>query len=328
MVKKSVGSLFGHQQSVLTYEPGETFTTRDMVGIEVELEGIRRLPSTGEWAGGLQYWKIKNDESLRQGGKEFVLRQPLFGRDLEMALKEFDKFMSACDEIGANNINVSERCSIHCHLDVRDLEKGQLSNLFLLYLSIEKLLFKVSGGRVNNIYCIPLSDTIQVKQCFNMLAKENPSDRDVVGAVRMDKYGAMNTGVVESLGSVEFRHHKGTRDVNEIGFWVQVLLGLKDYCKRFETPINDLPKYISVTGLMEFIRKVFGENHRKFIYDDFHLDLLDGVRYAQETINYHKMVEVSNSISKSSGVGGGSKLKERYMKKHNIKEGGEDTCVV
>ena len=127
-----------------TYTPSDKFVSSSLVGVEFELEGMNRFRvDDPEFAA---YWKIVEDGSLRDGGKEFVLSRPFAGADLDKALSLFDKHVSK----SGHDIKISDRTSVHVHIDVRDLTFAQLT-------IFETALFNMAGEtRANNIFATSL----------------------------------------------------------------------------------------------------------------------------------------------------------------------------
>ncbi len=111
----------------------------DRVGVEVELENVplnSRLRSATDTR-----WEIKEDGSLRNYGVEFVFAEPMFGEDVVNTIRNLPHVFQ---QLGIRP-NISERCSVHVHLDVRDLEYNQLLNLVVTYLLCEPYFFAVGG---------------------------------------------------------------------------------------------------------------------------------------------------------------------------------------
>ncbi len=85
---------FGHTVGKEVTRDGKGIATRQRVGIELEFERCNdevRVPF-----GGSLLWEFKPDGSLRNGGIEFVLRNPYGGLYLDKALHQLQlQFFSA-----------------------------------------------------------------------------------------------------------------------------------------------------------------------------------------------------------------------------------------
>lgn len=113
----------------------------ELIGMEVEVE--RTSPAVK-----VMYWTNKEDNSLRNNGREFVTEivpavwAPFLLRSLFQNLNP--------------EAEMSERCSIHIHINMRDMTDDQLLSWLTVYYVFEKLLFNFVGDdRSNSIFCVP-----------------------------------------------------------------------------------------------------------------------------------------------------------------------------
>ena len=185
----------------------------ELLGIEIEGEDV-----ICDLAG-INSFKGVGDGSLRNG-LEFV-SVPI---KLDYLEYELTKLAMAVD-----TIKFTERCSVHVHLNVRDLEEEELHKLLILYSIYEKSLFSVSGNRQNNIYTIPILGDSHLLKEFIL--------RPYSG---WNKYSALNllpiwghTGQgTARLGTIEFRHHEGTLETRQLLNWCNLIVSLKVFAKR------------------------------------------------------------------------------------------------
>jgi hypothetical protein len=211
-----------------------------LIGIEVELEGVqyKSIPAT---------FAVTEDHSLKLQGAEFV-SIPLEIRYAEMELTRlFHAF--------TNTIMASNRCSIHVHLNVRDLTVNKLNSLLALYVIYEKTLFKLSGNRWKSNYCTPVSNNPDMI----MRWLQYPFDS-------WYKYSALNLcpifgGESKRFGTVEFRHLKGTTNTKEIIDWCNLISCLKFAAKKFNltTVIKLLETLNTSSEYWGLTREIFGE---------------------------------------------------------------------
>lgn len=196
---------------------GETF-----IGVELEIENVREAnpPNT---------FKIEQDGSLRNNGVEFITI-PIKFKYLEVELQRLFKSIN-------ENKEYSSRCSVHIHMNARDFTLEELQVFILTYMVFEKLLYHYSGNRWNNLFCVPLNAYITpVIQLLNMQKIEDY--RDVIWF----KYFGINlstlwAGVTEHesrncLGTIEFRHMKGTDNIEYIINWINFITSLKLFAKK------------------------------------------------------------------------------------------------
>ena len=198
------------------------------VGIEIELEGLRpyniRFP--------FKRWKIVEDGSLR-GGIELV-SDPVWGSAIDDALEEISQFF------GEYNPIISERTSVHVHVNILDMETEELIRFVNNYIMYEPALFRMhrNWDRENNIFCVPCYKSSEIQKSYSRLLYH--LKRETLGNDYLPyKYAAMNPNSLYNLGTLEFRHMGGTKDVNQINQWINVLLQLK-VSALLEADVNNL----------------------------------------------------------------------------------------
>lgn len=220
------------------------------VGVEIELERVNmnyNHPSS---------WNSTTDGSLKLDGREFTT-VPIRFCYLEQELTR----LFACF---SKPPLVSSRCSIHVHLNVRDMTHQELYRFMLLYLIFEKSLFNFSGGRSSNIFCVPLHEWMpQVRNELTKLLKEGG-----VTQMEWDKYFAVNLLPIwgradESarLGTIEFRHMQGTTNIEYIIEWINLIVSLKITAKKMETAdlVHALKTMNTNSSYNDLVNYVFGD---------------------------------------------------------------------
>ena len=222
------------------------------VGLELEVEGYH---SDGSWNES-GHWDVKNDDSLRNSGRELVFVRPLNRQYTEVALAEAREVLSSCV--------ISHRTSVHVHVDVRDLDRLQLKALLVYYAMVESQLYKKAGKhRYSNIYCPGISDTNGVLESLTSLYRAlsrgvGSSTRSYIE--RHCKYTGLNLRPMIELGSVEFRMHEGTTDTQRILEWVICLQNLVQYAH--DNPLGSGAKEVILTarteGFAATARKILG----------------------------------------------------------------------
>lgn len=227
------------------------------VGVEIEIEGITYefnsdnpespdihmfhtykednsfLPNISE------HWSVVRDNSLRKG-VEFIFNGPKKGVDIVNALNDLSNFFDVYQE-NVKNLSVSDRCSVHVHLDVRDLDETQLNRLLTYYILVERLLFNhVHPSRLKNNYCRPIVDSAFKFTLATII--NNTSYNSVLDIVtcNCDKYSALNLLPLRSYGTVEFRHHQGTTNLKDILDWINIILSIKLLSQHDVQEINSM----------------------------------------------------------------------------------------
>jgi hypothetical protein len=211
MLAKGVREIFGK---------GVEYPIPSNFGIEIEIEHVpdNVIPET-------MYWNVVQDASLRNNGVEFVSR-PLLPHALLPALSEMDYVFGLLPK---GRGVFSHRCSIHVHIDVTRLTVEQVHVLLAAYMSIENLLFNsMFPDRKGNNYCFPLTST----NLSSDLLVRSRLTKDIW------KYCAVNCSHMRGYGTIEFRHHPGTKDMRNLFNWIKIISELYTFAQR--TTIKDL----------------------------------------------------------------------------------------
>lgn len=289
----SLGTALGMAPDTRKWKPSPRIADNDtFVGVEIELENLGHFGST--WSqemcsNGL--WNVTKDGSLRNHGLEFIMSagdgQPLKGGDITRAMFRFKKVFLLYEEAGNEPPICSPRTSVHIHIDVRDLEVQQLKKLFLLYAVFEETFFKWSDlSRYESNYCRSLEYNQDITERLSAILSmpDDSADHLTHYLVGGNKYDAMNYLSIKQRGSVEFRLMHGTTDIRLILRWINLLLCLKLAAKDDSIVIHSFPDDMSQRGLSTLIDQVFGK-WGDFLKDHAsELDILRGVRKAQDII--------------------------------------------
>ena len=138
----NIGELIGRRPDKKLYKEDSTLVSNEhAVGVELELENIRYFRREEKYPDIFQFWNAVEDGSLRQG-TEFIFSEPYKAANISRALEVMDEFLKVYKYNG-KPAKISDRCSVHVHLDVRDMTSEDLNNLVLVYMFFERVLFKV-----------------------------------------------------------------------------------------------------------------------------------------------------------------------------------------
>jgi len=215
-----------------------------LLGLEVECENI--LTINPELT--LCFWRIDQDGSLRNNGREFKT-YPIAAQYALPALTQLFSGLNA-------DIDFSKRTSVHVHVDVRSLTFKQVAALLLTYTAVENLLFKYCGtNRRNSIFCTPITDT-------NLLYALLSDEKNIFNVNNVwAKYTALNTLPRSTLGTLEFRHFPGSNNIQAIMGWINLILSLRVFVHRykFEQILPMITSLNSSSAYHDFVEKVFGE---------------------------------------------------------------------
>lgn len=268
----NIGEVVGIRQPNRQYALSSTFPTNDRIGIEVEVEGVEGERSEYE------YWHTTSDESLRGDACEFITKDPLFGADIDSALAEFCNIRDTLEEI--QEWETSIRTGVHVHLEISDISLVEFRVFLMLYITLETILFQISGNRVDNIHCLPFASLDSLMKNMNNFQKSLNLD-----LIQTPKYVSLNTEPIWRQGTVEIRFHEGTFDEHRISNWIRILLHLKMYCRNNPISMSGYINHISEVGASAFMREVFPRDIAETMsYEGSDADLMEGVRVAQEII--------------------------------------------
>lgn len=288
----------------------ELVSNIDGVGVELEYENIVLLRNGNLYLTAylesldipFHYWRAVEDGSLREG-TEFIFEGAMVGANITAALSSMQVFL---DKYRRNNkpVSITERCSVHVHLDVRDLNEDQLNNLIMIYILVERVLFQhINPLRLKNNYCRPLSDS-SFKHTLHNMIKQKGSMHALCDVIRRDcdKYSALNVLPVTRFGSVEFRHHHGTSDMSKVKDWINVILALKVVSR--DLSINNLLDIYDQKGAIVMLSTIFD---RTILGDTVYLGNMDdinglvgrGIHDIKEILQMDELINNNRSRPKS-----------------------------
>lgn len=220
------------------------------LGIEVEIEGAN-LPRA------VKGWVRTQDGSLKGESAEYVLQKPLNKKE---AFEALDLLAKAYQESGTRSPG-SIRESVHIHVNVQDFTIHQLYNFITCYLILEEILISYCGQhREGNLFCLRASDAKFLLVALKALTRA----RNFRGFATDDlRYASMNLAAIPKYGSLEFRSMRGTTNFEEIKTWINLLLQVKEYALRFETPVHIIQTF-SEAEYGRFVEGALGEYYHLF----------------------------------------------------------------
>jgi hypothetical protein len=249
-----IGNILGKKTDYHKYKESSLLIDNNIgIGVEIELENIVYFSHTPGYPGIFNLWQAVEDGSLRSG-TEFIFDGPLKGINITDALDVMGDFLGAYLRDGKPP-KVTDRCSVHIHLDVSDMDKDQLNNLVAIYYLVERVLFQyVDPIRSKNNYCRPLTDST-FKYVFKKLLK-NDNDYDLIYLVKQlcEKYSALNVLPISTFGSAEFRHHQGTTNMKDVLNWINIIMALKIAAINY--PIKQLLDLYKTDGAIPTLKVI------------------------------------------------------------------------
>lgn len=214
-------------------------------GVEVELEKCTMGQEMS-----IPLWNMEGDGSLKDAGMEFISR-PVRGTQFGKAFQELEHIF------GVHNKSVfTHRCSIHVHMGVSDLSMEQLIVLISAYIASEKLYFNLVGDglRNNNAYCFPI---VGSGANVHLLDKKTICSSD---SQKKFKYCGLNFYHLRDYGTLEFRHHPGTKSIDDLRTWMNAIAALYTYAEK--TPLRQHVRNLEEVSMTKnysgFISDAFG----------------------------------------------------------------------
>ena len=221
-----------------------------IIGAELETENCPNYGDTYQSLLAQVKFTVEGDNSLRGNAFEFISK-PMQSTHFLAALEDYFKLTKFTD------VNYSDRCSVHIHVNCTDMTMEQISTVSLLYTIVEDIIFEfVGNNRDTNIYCIPWN---QCRNHFNLI--DNFLRDSNYTLASWQKYTAVNLIPLASLGTMEFRQMHGTSDLGKLTQWVNIIGALFKYGKSHE--------------LKDLIAKVMTLNNTSQ-YEQFFTEVLGG----------------------------------------------------
>lgn len=241
------------------------------VGIEVEMEGknIYHAPIP-------PYWRHDKDGSLRGDCAEFILRSPIPRDKVNEALDLLFKTLEV------NNTKLrkdSPNTSVHVHLNVQKWTLKQVCNFICVWYILEELLVGWCGeDRTGNVFCLRGADAEAV--LFRLSNALKYGNYMKLGDQNGLRYAALNYTSLSKFGSLEVRSLAGVYDKDVIKTWIDILLDIKDFSEKFESP-SDVIKEYSQAGAGEFLKMACPRWHGLIKTKDFRDQMHEGMRLIQ-----------------------------------------------
>lgn len=285
--RNTLGMLLGKTSDTRVFRPDPLWVLPDTrIGVECEFEGVPPKPlAVNDPRVG--YWEQHQDNSLKDQGAEFTFAEPLFGEDARKAL-EF-----LYERANTKGWRCTSRTGIHVHMDIRDLDVGQLQAILLLYAIFEKCIFNwVGDNRDESIYCLPWykAETGMAKASELLRVANNDvageSEAALGAAMRYERYSALNLNAMSKFGSIEFRHLKTTLDYNRVVDFINIILSLKAGALKVPTSDGALVREVEAMGPVQFGRYIFGNVlFDKLNYPEYSRDVISvGVPNANDIV--------------------------------------------
>ena len=276
--------IHGIGRRIHAYPPRGPLIDTTPLGVEIEVEGtpgyiMHMAPD---------YWKCVRDGSLRDGGVEFVFREPLSGVEVLSALDELTKVM--------RNINAEHniRTSMHVHVDVRNMELADLYKMLLLNCIFEGAISDYCGEeRKHNVFCVEIKHSAMAQALIAGLDNE---DRFVEWKLPLlhqqdaYRYMAVNLCSLVKYGSVEYRSHPSTLSKGRILRWINMLLSMKRYAETYNDTPEEMVNSARMSSPFQLMYEVFGRLSKYLNITEEAMD--EGFLVTNGILHNHVLAEV------------------------------------
>lgn len=262
-----VMELHGKSPSIRKARGSSVFAIPDgLIGLEYEYEGTNRFdqmynPKVFQKVN--EYFECHTDGSLRDGGNEFVLREPLFGEELLQAITVMDEAARSL------RFKSSYRTSMHVHLDMeRATYPAQVLSVAILYAIAEPFLYKFVGtARDMCNYCLPWYRHDQHFGVFLKGLKEleghpGPIVVDKLRRLKEFKYSGLNFFSLGDYGTLEFRQAPVGMDAVRVIEWVNIIQSLKKYAMGSNHNYETILSRAFSQPYTEFLSSVFTDHYK------------------------------------------------------------------
>ena len=196
--------------------------TYDFIAQRIRAAGVRCVSNGYNHTDSATDWKIVSDGSVSNGGE--LVSPILSGLEGKEQLRTV---LRTIKELGAKT---DRSCGIHVHHDASDMNGKQLANVAELYKSHESIIdqfMSESRRNSNNNYCASMNNGINFfenasNSLFNNLNGQSPmgEKQTLVNLLARGRYNKVNFQAYIAHGTVEFRQHQSTLNVNKIWSWV------------------------------------------------------------------------------------------------------------
>lgn len=224
---------------------------KTIIGIEVEVENVGREPLP-EFGGAFTgFWRTEADNSLRNNGIEFI-SVPIKGDQIRRAVGMIAGL--------PKSVQFSPRTSVHIHMNIRDLTPEEIAKIVMVYMCLEKLLFRFAGEfREQNNFSVPLYNLRWIDKLVTELMAFNKGNLKALQSQEM-RYSALNFEPMFGQGSIEFRHLGGTNNPQRMFTWINILFAIKQYAvlHDYETLRHNLVELNSNSHYRQFATDVLG----------------------------------------------------------------------
>jgi hypothetical protein len=130
------------------------------------------------------------------------------------------------EQLIKHGARVNKTCGLHVHVETKDLTPAQCEQVYFRYSAFESeidLFHPLNRRKDVNNFCLsikPITE-ISINEKIKLL-----NEKKELEVFDLDKNYKLNLASLEKYGTLEFRHHTGTLNYDEIFHWVY-------FCQEF-----------------------------------------------------------------------------------------------
>tara|TARA_R110000765_G_scaffold386823_1_gene478912 strand:- start:185 stop:1207 length:1023 start_codon:yes stop_codon:yes gene_type:complete len=184
-------------------------------GVNVRMEGYNHTTRN--------YWKLVTDATLGYENAGELVSPILSGA---AGFANLEKTINALNEVPG--VTVDRRCGLHVHLAWTGMAPDHVKNIIVRYAKHEDDIdaWMPSSRRGTNSRWAKKIDSTLINR-----ARRGDTLHSIARNV-MDRYYKVNAECLRTHGTVEFRQHGGTIDLDKIENWVRFLMGFVTASKK------------------------------------------------------------------------------------------------
>jgi hypothetical protein len=196
----------------------------------------------------------------------------------------------------------------------------------------ERQLFKYSGGRDKNLFCLPTwawAGNIKGALVY-LCGSDNRAQERAVRSLQEQglKYAGLNTIPLGEHGTLEFRQMNTSTDFNKISLWVDLLTRIKAHSRSINS-VKDLEAYWKRIGSLTtsseygfFMEEVFGIICPELHFDGYEAMMGEGAIAVKELeiLYYRNRANLIPSVVRSSALSEMLRANQNNQGNANIQE--------
>lgn len=237
---------FGIELEVATTK-SRTFVIESLRAAGINVEGAQYGSAVIE-----NTWKVQPDGSIN--GWEIV-SPPL--TDTEELKTVVHVLRKVC------KVRCNKKTGLHIHHDINDFTLDQIKNLYRLYNKYESNAIKsiTAKSRQYNTYCRPIAGEMHNVEAATTI----PEFKQSIAS----RYHSLNHKAYIKYGTIEFRHHQGTTNINEIIAWLELTHKIVETAAS-KTEIKNLRPGRTNEEALDIMLEEVGLKDNKSVVKQFH----------------------------------------------------------